>query len=301
MNEYKPFLTVFTSTYNRADTLERTYKSLRRQTDKDFEWLIVDDGSTDNTRTIVESWIKEEDSFHIRYLWKKNEGFHTGYNTAIANMDSELAVCIDSDDYMPDDAVELIHRCWLLRGGNQYAGIVGLDYKTNGELIGCTFPESMETINLISFAQGKYGLKKGDKKIVVRTDLYKSVAPMKVFPGEKYFNPHYMHLEISRNFDFLTLNKCICLVEYQTDGMGANMYRQYKNSPNSFLEIRKQHFSFPGNSVKSELKNGIHFVSSALLSHRFLDEYKKFHKKGLLILDFIPGVILAVLTISKGK
>lgn len=298
--DQRPFLTVFTSTYNRADTLERTYKSLKRQTVKDFEWLIVDDGSTDSTREIVADWIKEKNDFPIRYIWKKNEGFHTGYNTAIANMDSVLAVCIDSDDYMPDDAVELIRRCWLSRGSNQYAGIVGLDYKTSGELIGCMFPQTMKTINLISFAQGKYGLKQGDKKVVVRSDLYKMVAPMKVYPGEKYFNPHYMHLEISRKYDFLTLNRGLCIVEYQSDGMGANMYRQYKNSPNSFLEIRKQHFSFSGNSVKSEIRDGVHFVASALLAHRFMKEFKKFQKKGLLVLDFVPGVVLALVTIIKG-
>lgn len=300
MAKRKPFLTVFTSTYNRAAMLRRTYESLKRQTDKDFEWLIVDDGSTDNTNEIVAGWLQEEHEFPIRYIWKINEGFHTGYNTAIANMDSELAVCIDSDDYMPDDAVELIHRCWLSKGGNQYAGIVGLDYKTNGELIGCSYPKSMETVNLIKFSQGKYGLKQGDKKIVVRTDLYKSVAPMKVFFGEKYFNPHYMHLEISRKYDFLTLNRCLCIVEYQENGMGANMYRQYKNSPNSFLEIRKQFFSFPGNSIRSEIRNGIHFVASALLAHRFMKEFRTFHNKALLILDFIPGVMLALVTIYKG-
>ena len=64
--------------------LRRTYESLKRQTDKDFEWLIVDDGSTDNTNEIVAGWLQEEHEFPIRYIWKINEGFHTGYNTAIA-------------------------------------------------------------------------------------------------------------------------------------------------------------------------------------------------------------------------
>ena len=300
MTARRPFLTVFTSTYNRANTLRRIHESLKRQTDKDFEWLIVDDGSTDNTKEVVATWLDDENGFPIRYIWKKNEGFHTGYNTAIANMDSVLAVCIDSDDYMPDDAVELIHRCWLSRGSNQYGGIVGLDYQTSGELIGCMFPQAMKTLNLITFSQGKYGLKQGDKKIVVRTDLYKSVAPMKVYSGEKYFNPHYMHLEISREYDFLTLNSCLCIVEYQKNGMGSNMFRQYKNSPNSFLEIRKQFFSFSGNSVRSELRNGIHFIASALLAHRFMKEFRMFQNKALLILDFIPGAMLALVTIYKG-
>ena len=300
MQSAKPFLTVFTSTYNRANTIGRTYESLRRQTDKDFEWIIVDDGSTDNTRELVRPWFHADNGFPIRYIWKKNEGFHTGYNTAIAHMDSVLAVCIDSDDYIPDDAVEKIHACWLSRGGEQFGGIVGLDFKTDGTLIGGSFPEGLENFNLIAFSQGKYGIRQGDKKVVVRTDLYKSVAPMPVFPGEKYFNPHYMALEISRNYDFLTLNECLCIVEYQPDGMGSNMFRQYKNSPNSFLEIRKQHFSFPGYSLKSDVRNGIHFVSSALLSHRLIKEFRASKRKGLLLIDFLPGAVLAGLTVLKG-
>lgn len=300
MQKAKPFLTVFTSTYNRAKTLTRTYESLCRQTDKDFEWLIVDDGSTDNTEEIVKPWLDADKGFSIRYIKKKNEGFHTGYNTAIANMDSTLAVCIDSDDYMPDDAVEKIHQCWITRGGEQYGGITGLDCHTDGTLIGGRFPDGLNAVNLIAFAQGKYGVKRGDKKIVARTDLYKGVAPMKVYPGEKFFNPHYMALEISRKYDFLTLNECLCLVDYQSNGMGSNMFRQYKNSPNSFLEIRKQQFSFGGNSFQSQIRNGIHFVSSALLAKRFCREFWQFSPKGLLVLCFLPGALLALITLIKG-
>ena len=240
----KPFLTVFTSTYNRAHTLSRTYDSLCRQSDKDFEWLIVDDGSTDNTEELANKWIQENKQISIRYIKKKNEGFHTGYNTAIANMDSILAVCIDSDDYMPDDAVEKIHRCWEEHGNNDFGGIIGLDYSIEGLVIGGRIPEYLNRVNLIKLAQDKYDRARGDKKIVVRVDLYKSVAPMKVFEGEKFFNPHYMHLIIGKDYDFIALNECLCIVDYQKDGMGSNMFRQYNNSPNSFLEIRKLHFSF---------------------------------------------------------
>lgn len=296
----KPFLTVFTSTYNRASTLSRTYGSLCCQSDKDFEWLIVDDGSTDNTEELVKRWIQYDKQISIRYIKKKNEGFHTGYNTAIANMDSVLAVCIDSDDYMPVDAVEKIHRCWIEHGSNEFGGIIGLDYSTSGTVIGGIFPDEMDYISLIKLAQGKYDIAKGDKKIVVRVDLYKSVAPMKVFEGEKYFNPHYMHLLISKNYDFITLNECICIVDYQSNGMGSNMFRQYKNSPNSFLEIRKLHFSFEDETLKRQFQNGIHFVSSALLSHRFREEFTQSSKKTLLVCCFPFGAILALITIIRG-
>ena len=152
-------LTVFTPTYNRAHTIWRTYESLCRQTSKQFDWLVVDDGSTDDTRSLVASWMSEssqsvnpQDSsfegicdagFMIRYIWKKNGGLHTGYNTAYANIESELCVCIDSDDWMPDDAVEKILDCWHQRGGDQYAGIMGLDFDTKGRPLGGYFPEGL--------------------------------------------------------------------------------------------------------------------------------------------------------------
>ena len=101
-------LTVFTPAYNRADLLGRCFESMKRQTNKNFIWLIMDDGSADNTRQVVESWLREPLDFTLRYIYKENGGLHTAYNEAIANIDTELCVCIDSDDYMPDDAVEKI-------------------------------------------------------------------------------------------------------------------------------------------------------------------------------------------------
>ena len=104
-------LTIFTPAYNRAHTLARTYRSLCKQTCKDFEWLIIDDGSTDNTSDIVSKWISEA-NFTIRYIYQDNQGMHGAHNTAYKNIETELNTCIDSDDYMPFDAVENIINFW---------------------------------------------------------------------------------------------------------------------------------------------------------------------------------------------
>ena len=103
----KATLTIFTPAYNRAYTLHKCYESLKKQTNKDFEWLIIDDGSTDNTRELVQSWI-EENLIPIKYHYQKNQGMHGAHNSAYELIDTKLNVCIDSDDYMPDDAVEKI-------------------------------------------------------------------------------------------------------------------------------------------------------------------------------------------------
>ena len=102
-------LTIFTPAYNRAHTIGRTYASLCRQTCKDFCWLIVDDGSTDNTKELIDQWIKEG-KINIRYIYQQNQGMHGAHNTAYRNIDTTLNTCIDSDDYMPDDAVEKMLR-----------------------------------------------------------------------------------------------------------------------------------------------------------------------------------------------
>ena len=260
-----PLITVFTPTYNRAHCLHQCYESLKRQTSKDFLWLIIDDGSTDDTQELVSKWIEQTSDFEIRYVYKENGGLHTGYNAAIERLDTELAVCVDSDDYLTDDAIETIREFWNNNNDGKVAGIAALDGDPQGKVIGDPFPEQ-RTINLIDLQIGKYKLDNGDRKLVIRSDLYKSVAPQMTFPGEKNFNPHYMHLQISRNHDFLVMNKVLCIVEYQTDGMTNSIFRQYYNSPRSFAQIRRLHLSFENAGLAFRFKQCIHYVSSSILA-----------------------------------
>ena len=160
-------LTVFTPTYNRAYTLHKCYESLRRQTNKDFIWLIIDDGSTDNTKELVDSWLENDNGFEIRYAYKENGGMHTGHNKAYELIDTELNVCIDSDDYMPDDAVESILSFWEKNRDNNYSGIIALDMFENGEIIGKKLPEQ-KSITLSGYY---YNGGKGDKKLIYRTEV----------------------------------------------------------------------------------------------------------------------------------
>lgn len=156
----KKTLTVFTPAYNRAHTIIRTYESLCRQTCKDFCWLVVDDGSSDNTRELVEGWIKEN-KIPIRYIYQQNQGMHGAHNTAYRNIDTELNTCIDSDDYMPDDAVEKIVSFWECHSSDTYAGIIGLDRADKGGIIGTRFPIGMTETTVSGFYQAGGT---GDKK-----------------------------------------------------------------------------------------------------------------------------------------
>lgn len=292
-------LTIFTPSYNRAYCLHKCYESLCRQSNKDFDWLIVDDGSTDNTKELVDQWCTKDNGFSIRYIYKNNGGLHTAYNTAIENIETELSMCIDSDDYVPDDGVEKILKFWHKYGSDEYAGIVGLDYDTNGNLIGDPLP-NQKTVNLIDLLTGKYKLNNGDRKNVVRTSLYKSVAPMKSFDNEKNFNPHYMHLLISKDYDFLVLNENLCFVDYQIDGMTNSMFKQYYNSPKSFAEIRKLYLSFPDTSFKFRFKHMIHFVSSSILSKN-RKIYKEVENPIMLTAAIPFGLALSMLVRLKNR
>lgn len=266
-------LTIFTPAYNRAELLGRCFESMKRQTRKDFIWMIIDDGSTDNTRQVVESWQRQPLDFVIEYYYKENGGLHTAYNEAIARIETELCVCIDSDDFMPEDAVERILAFWAEHGSDEVAGIVGLDFDLDGNIIGDPLPDQ-KTVNLIDLLVGKYPIHNGDRTNVVRTELYKRFAPMKVFPGEKNFNPHYLHLQISMEYDFLVLNENLRFVEYQPGGMSNSMLRQYRSSPRSFAETRKLYLSFPDTSLAFRFRQCIHYVSSSILAKngRFLQE-----------------------------
>lgn len=281
-------LTVFTPAYNRAHTIGRTYESLCRQTCQDFEWLIVDDGSTDNTEEVVKPWLKEQ-RISVRYIRKENGGLHTGYTTAFANIDSELNVCIDSDDYMPDDAVEIILNTWSARGRghDEISGIIGLDYFINGGPIGGIFP----TTHNCSYCEINT-IRPFDLKIVCRTDLLKKLPPMPVFDGEKNFNPTYYYKQIDmQNYKFIIINENLCWVDYQDDGMGAHIYYQYRNSPNSFAEFRRQAMIIPFYTRTYRWKNVIHYVSSCIFAGQW-DMVKTSPRPWATIVAFIPGCLI---------
>ena len=257
-------ITVFTPTYNRADTLSRTYRSLCRQTCKDFEWLVVDDGSTDNTKGLVSQWIKEN-IIKIRYIHKENGGLHTGYNTAFSNITTELNVCIDSDDYMPDNAIEIIKTEWSkIINKSDIAGLIGLDFKLDNVAIGGPFQQvgDYHIHEMCRFHQG-------DTKIVCRTDILKPLVPMPVFNGEKNFNPIYYYIQVDKDYRFRLVNENFCFVDYQDNGMSANIFRQYRNSPQSFAQLRRLYMSMPYYDLKTNFRNAIHYVSSSLFSKQW--------------------------------
>jgi glycosyltransferase involved in cell wall biosynthesis len=263
-------LTIFTPAYNRAYTLHLGYEALLRQTCQDFEWLIIDDGSTDNTREMVAGWIKEN-KIPVRYHYQENQGMHGAHNTAYRLITTELNTCIDSDDYMPDDAVEKIVTFWKKHGSNQVAGIIGLDADFQGNIIGTTFTEEQTTLGGF-YAQGG----KGDKKMIYRTEIINKYPEYPLFKGEKYVSLGYKYELIDQDYSLLTLNEVLVKVEYRPDGSSMNMFRQYIKNPQGFAFIRKSSMQLAP-TAKRRFMEAIHYVSSSLIlkNKRFIQESPK--------------------------
>jgi len=285
-------LTVFTPTYNRAHTLGRLYRSLCAQTCQDFEWLVIDDGSTDGTASLVQDFIDDR-RIPIRYIYKENGGLYTGYNTAYANIETELNVCIDSDDAMPENAVEIILHCWRARNSGQYAGLIGLDcYLDNGKPIGGRFPEDLKVCWLLELFTKK--IHRGDSKQVMRTDLMRDVAPQVGFPGEKNFNPIYMLLQACDRYPLLVLNEPLCLVEYQEDdSMSRKIRQQYFDSPRSFAKLRRLEMDLKHNSPLNRFRSAMHYVAESLIAGD-KDWLKCSPRKALTLWSVLPGLVLFV-------
>lgn len=277
-------LTIFTPTYNRAFCLHQVYESLLQQTCRDFIWMIIDDGSQDNTRELVDGW-KNDSIIDIEYHYKENGGMHTGHNLAYKKINTELNVCIDSDDYMPDNAVELILDFWKENGNDSLAGIIGLDQFKDGAIVGTRIPDHLKVAKLNDL-YNIHGVK-GDKKVVLRTDLIKKFPTYPEYKGEKLVPLGILYLIINQEYDFLCLNEPLCIVEYQPDGSSNTIMKQYKVSPKGFAHARLVQMKL-STSFKEKFKQSIHLVSSAI-----------FAKKSSLIL-MSPNLMVTILAIPFG-
>lgn len=256
-------LTIFTPAYNRAHLLPRLYESLCRQSCRDFCWLIIDDGSTDNTRELVQGWIAEQ-RLPIRYEYKPNGGMHTAHNLAYRLIDTELNTCIDSDDYMPDDAVEKILHFWSEKGSDDVSGIVGLDATEDGHIIGTPFAESGDKLTLTDFYHNGG---KGDKKLVYRTALMQALPEYPEFAGEKYVGLGYKYMLADLQMPLLTMNEPLVVVEYQPDGSSNTMWKQYGRNPQGFAFLRRETMKHHPH-FKERFKAAIHHISSCLFLHK---------------------------------
>ncbi len=212
-------LTIMTPTFNRAYILPKAYESLKKQTCFDFEWVIVDDGSSDDTESLVKGWLAENNPFSIRYEKQKNGGKHRAVNRGVALASYDYFLILDSDDQLTEDAVLTIHT-WIAQidGLEGFAGVAGLRGNETAAIGGTPEEPYIDATNL---ERQKYGLM-GDKAEIYKTEVLKKY-PFPEFEGENFLRENAVWDRIA--MDGLKLrwfSQMIYLCEYIADGLTQN-------------------------------------------------------------------------------
>lgn len=223
-------ITVFTPTYNRAYLLPRLFESLCKQTFKNFEWLIVDDGSTDNTAEVVERLQNHPDrTFPVRYYKKENGGKHTAINLGVKEARGELFFIADSDDILPPDSLENVIFEWKsIKDNRSFGGICGLDSTFEGKLIGSGLPfDKIDGTSIdVRFRLGVTG----DMKEVFRVSVLKEF-PFPEINGERFCPEVLVWNRIATKYQLRYINQIVYMAEYQQDGITSTITRSRMESP----------------------------------------------------------------------
>lgn len=256
-------LTIATPTYNRAHTLHICYESLLRQSCRDFVWLILDDGSTDNTEQLVNSWIDEK-KLHILYHKKPNGGKASALNVGIDLMETTYAVCLDSDDYFDDHAVErALKALEEIQDDDGLCGILALRSHEDGSVLGGReIPESYDTVRA--------------EDLLIRLDLhteficfYKTDILKKFrfpeFPGEKFAPPSWMMFAITRSYRYKVSQERFCICEYCADGLTKNKRKVIQKNPRGYSCAKLWYFNL-SKTLKLTIKHGIMYDCGCIIA-----------------------------------
>ena len=226
--EFSYPVTVFTPTYNRAYILGDLYHSLQRQTCMDFEWLIVDDGSADDTKTLVASWQGEENPFPIRYVYQENGGKCRAINRGLKEAEGRLFFTVDSDDYLTDDAIEKVIR-WdgELPADGHYCGYAG----NMGTALGVTTNRLFPGDYLDGTALDRYDRVDGERAFVFYTEIHRKYLYPE-FPGEKFLTEAVTWDSMAHDgYKMRFYNDIIRIWEYKDDGLTRAGYRVFLENP----------------------------------------------------------------------
>ncbi len=231
----RPYITILTPVYNRASLLPRLFNSLLRQTFKDFEWIVVDDGSTDNTRQVLAD-LKERcsDAFPMTCLYKDNGGKHMAINMGVARARGELFFIADSDDMLPADSLAIVAEEWrLVSGAPNFGGLAGLDMAMDShKVMGSGLPSERLDATTIDIRHHYHVT--GDMKEVFRTEVLREF-PFPEFQGERFCPEQLVWFRIARHYKLRYVNKPIYIAEYQPDGITAGITQARMKSPSASM------------------------------------------------------------------
>lgn len=250
------FITIFTPTYNRKDLIDRLYQSLLQQTQKNFEWLVVDDGSTDDTEKYFTNLLSTEHPFPILYIKQNNGGKHRAINNGVNNALGKLFFIVDSDDYLTPNAIEKINQ-WIttLDNSHKWAGISGLRGFSKNSVVGQH--SDFSYIDAKNNERRKYNLL-GDKAEVYFTDVLKQ-HPFPEIPGENFISEEIVWNAIARDGYYLRwFNEIIYICDYLEGGLTKDNDKDKSNPQGRLLWAKGQLETFPNSWRDRFLAIGIY-------------------------------------------
>lgn len=293
-------ITVITPTYNRANKLREAYKSLEKQTVQDFEWLIIDDGSSDNTKDLVEDFFKQA-KFKINYERQENQGKHIALNRAFNEVQTELLMILDSDDCLTENAIEeilTVHKQY--KNNEKIAAYVYQRGKLNNpqEKITQEFKEAEFIDNYNNYIINHNV--KGDKEEVFKTKIIKNFRYPQ-FQGEKFLGEGVLWSKISHDYDMVFCNKVIYLCEYLENGLTKSGRTMRIKNPQGG-KYHAQEYLDKRYKFKIRIKNAmLYLIYSKALNENFIDILRQHKEKIILILAKIPSEILYYKWNAKSK
>jgi glycosyltransferase involved in cell wall biosynthesis len=253
---FKHRITVFTPTYNRANTLERLFDSLRNQTFKDFEWLVIDDGSADNTETLFDNWLKEENDFMIRYIKKENGGKHTAINFGLDHASGELFFTADSDDYITEDALQKVNS-WAnsLPKNGKFCGVVGNWGFSPTETPNLIFDGEYRDSNLLErYREVTDRPVDGERAYVFFTEIHKKYK-YPIFKGEIFMSEAVAWNRMANDgFKIRVFNDIIYIYKFLEGGLTLTGERLYLDNPKGYALWLREKAEFCDYSFLLRLK-----------------------------------------------
>lgn len=288
-------VTVLTPTYNRIELLPRLYQSLLEQVNKDFCWLIVDDGSVDGTSELVTSWM-QDNQIPIRLVTQENGGKHRALNNGIKRIESEFTFIVDSDDYLPTDAIRTIlayaEKYGQAREKEQVCGFSFLRCYENGEVNTAYFPidEHIGTYRDVRI-NGHIG---GDKAEVFYTDILKKYV-FPEFEGEKFLPEDLIWMRMSKDYQMVHINKCIYISEYLDGGLTKSGRKNKKNSPKGMIERSSVYLEDREVNYVTCIKMMLLYVIyNKFAGNNFREMFRQSIRKMLFLILYIPGLIIYI-------
>ena len=279
-----PYFTVFTPTYNRGYALSRLYESLKSQGTTDFEWMIVDDGSTDNTYQLVEKWIQEEKNFSIRYLKKENGGKPRAINYGIQYARGRFFFMVDSDDFLlPDALIKMKYWCKEIESDSRYIGVGAARGLPDGSYIKGVAPNVNEQgyVDATNLQRDKFNLD-ADMCEAYKTELFKK------YPEQIALN------EIALDGFLLRWHSDIIYqCDYLEDGLTKGSQILEKNNPMGYAMMYNHMLNYPDRSIKQKFYNACQVIALSIVGGHIEYGFKS-KNKGLMFLALVPGAFLAI-------